>query len=93
MPLLSLKGAIGHTAGAAGVFAALAAALILRNRTVPVNAPVDQDPECEVWLPQDGPVPLSGDAVLVNTYAFGGNNTSFALTSAGRDVCTRPVEW
>jgi 3-oxoacyl-[acyl-carrier-protein] synthase II len=86
MPLLSLKASIGHTAGAAGVFAALAAALILRNRTVPVNAPVNQDPECEVWLPQEHPVPLSGDAVLVNTYAFGGNNTSFALTSAGRDV-------
>ncbi|MFJ4650549.1 beta-ketoacyl synthase N-terminal-like domain-containing protein [Nocardia sp. NPDC088792] len=84
LPLLSLKAMIGHTAGAAGVFGCLTAALILRNATVPANVPVDQDPDCEVWLPSAGPVPLTGDSILVNTYAFGGNNTSFVLREAGR---------
>lgn len=85
LPLLSLKAMIGHTAGAAGAFACLTAALILRHRTVPANAPVDQDPECQVWLPQERPTAVRGDAVLVNTYAFGGNNTSFILTAHEED--------
>jgi 3-oxoacyl-[acyl-carrier-protein] synthase II len=83
VPLLSLKAMIGHTSGAAGAFAGLAAALLLRHRAIPANAPVDQDPECDVWLPQAGPTPLAGPAVLVNTYAFGGNNTSFVVADAG----------
>ncbi|WP_405163009.1 beta-ketoacyl-[acyl-carrier-protein] synthase family protein [Nocardia sp. NBC_01499] len=79
LPLLSLKAMIGHTAGAAGAFGCLTAALLLRHNTMPANVPVDQDPDCDVWLPSTGPVPLVGDAVLVNTAAFGGNNTSLVL--------------
>jgi 3-oxoacyl-[acyl-carrier-protein] synthase II len=80
LPLFSLKAMIGHTAGAAGIFGCLTAALMLRNGKVPANVPVNQDPDCEVWLPQDHPVPLNDLAVLVNTYAFGGNNSSFVLS-------------
>lgn len=80
LPLFSLKAMIGHTAGAAGVFGCLTAALMLRNGKVPANVPVNQDPDCEVWLPQDHPVPLNDLPVLVNTYAFGGNNSSFVLS-------------
>ncbi|MBC2877572.1 MULTISPECIES: beta-ketoacyl-[acyl-carrier-protein] synthase family protein [Streptomyces] len=86
LPLFSLKAMIGHTTGAAGAFACLTAALMLRHRTVPANTPVDQDPECDVRLPQEGPVGLEMPAVLVNTYAFGGNNASLVVTgvSGGR---------
>ncbi|MFF5206335.1 beta-ketoacyl-[acyl-carrier-protein] synthase family protein [Streptosporangium sp. NPDC000396] len=83
LPLLSLKGMIGHTAGAAGAFGCLTAALVLRHGKVPANRPINQDPECRVWLPQEQPVPMDGTAVLVNTYAFGGNNTSFVLSAGG----------
>ncbi|MET8976963.1 beta-ketoacyl-[acyl-carrier-protein] synthase family protein [Streptomyces sp. NPDC004539] len=79
LPLFSLKAMIGHTTGAAGAFACLTATLMLRHRRVPANTPVDQDPECAVWLPQEEAVPLGGPAVLVNTYAFGGNNTSLVV--------------
>ncbi|MFH8796101.1 beta-ketoacyl-[acyl-carrier-protein] synthase family protein [Streptomyces sp. NPDC017941] len=79
LPLFSLKAMIGHTTGAAGAFACLTATLMLRHRRVPANTPIDQDPECDVWLPQERPVPLAAPAVLVNTYAFGGNNTSFVV--------------
>lgn len=79
LPLFSLKAMIGHTSGAAGVFACLTAALMARHRKSPANARIDQDPECDVWLPQERPVPLDAPAVLVNTYAFGGNNTSLVV--------------
>ncbi|WP_329450793.1 beta-ketoacyl-[acyl-carrier-protein] synthase family protein [Streptomyces sp. NBC_01724] len=81
LPLFSLKAMIGHTAGVAGAFGVLTAALMLHHGRVPANAPVTaQDPRCAVWLPQDRPVPLSASAVLVNAYAFGGNNVSLVLT-------------
>lgn len=83
-PLYSLKGLIGHTGGAAGALAALAAALILRHRSVPPNVAAGaQDPECKVTLPATR-TPLSGSCVLVNAYAFGGNNVSLALTEVDR---------
>ncbi|MFG1796130.1 beta-ketoacyl synthase N-terminal-like domain-containing protein [Nocardia sp. NPDC049149] len=84
LPLLSLKAMIGHTSAAAGIFGCLTAALILRHARVPANAPINQDPDCDVWLPSTDPVPLAGDAVLINTYAFGGTNASFVLCGAGR---------
>jgi 3-oxoacyl-[acyl-carrier-protein] synthase II len=79
LPLFSLKAMIGHTSGAAGAFACLTATLMLRHRKSPANSRIDQDPECGVWLPQERSVPLDAPAVLVNTYAFGGNNTSFVV--------------
>ncbi|MFJ2738079.1 beta-ketoacyl-[acyl-carrier-protein] synthase family protein [Streptomyces sp. NPDC087440] len=91
LPLFSLKAMIGHTAGVAGAFGVLTAALMLHHGQVPANAPVlAQDPRCAVWLPQDGPVPLGVPSVLVNAYAFGGNNVSLALTAApGRAAAHR----
>ncbi|MFT7835826.1 beta-ketoacyl-[acyl-carrier-protein] synthase family protein [Saccharothrix sp. BKS2] len=85
LPLLSLKAMIGHTAGAAAVFACVAGVLSLQHGQVPGNPPIDQDPECAVWVPQGEPVPLERPAVLVNAYAFGGNNASFVLTRGGND--------
>jgi 3-oxoacyl-[acyl-carrier-protein] synthase II len=83
IPLYSLKALVGHTGGAAAAVAAVAGALILRHRTVPPNVPIDeQDPECKVWLPQDATTPLEVDRVLVNGYAFGGNNVSVVLAGA-----------
>lgn len=87
LPLFSLKAMIGHTTGAAGAFACLTAALMIRHQKSPANSPIDQDPECDVWLPQEIPVPLDAPAVLINTYAFGGNNTSFVVKDcAGKDA-------
>jgi 3-oxoacyl-[acyl-carrier-protein] synthase II len=85
LPLFSLKAMIGHTSGAAGAFACLAAAMMTRHRKSPANARIDQDPDCDVWLPQQGPTPLDARTVLVNTYAFGGNNTSFVVQDVTGD--------
>ncbi|WP_432588170.1 beta-ketoacyl-[acyl-carrier-protein] synthase family protein [Streptomyces sp. HD1123-B1] len=82
-PLYSLKALIGHTGGAAGAFAALAAVLMLHHGTVPSNVPVGAlDPECPVRLPA-GPTPVSAPYGLVNAYAFGGNNISLVFGEAG----------
>ncbi|MEU7136592.1 beta-ketoacyl-[acyl-carrier-protein] synthase family protein [Streptomyces sp. NPDC046261] len=80
-PLYSLKALIGHTAGAAGALGALAAALILDHRTVPPNPPLGagQDPQCPVRLPQGDAAALTGRHVMVNAFAFGGNNVSLVL--------------
>lgn len=83
VPLYSLKALIGHTGGAAGALAALAGALILQRGVVPPNVPLDeQDPECKVWVPVEAEVPLARERVMVNAYAFGGNNASLVLESA-----------
>ncbi|MEU5109686.1 beta-ketoacyl-[acyl-carrier-protein] synthase family protein [Streptomyces sp. NPDC021354] len=82
-PLYSVKALLGHTGGAAGAFAALAAVLVLHHRTLPPNVPVGrQDPECEVPLPTE-PTPMTAPYGLVNAYAFGGNNVSLVLREAG----------
>ncbi|GAA3892838.1 beta-ketoacyl-[acyl-carrier-protein] synthase family protein [Streptomyces lacrimifluminis] len=82
VPLYSLKALLGHSGGASAALAAVAAALILRHGVVPPNVPLkEQDPECEVLLPQGAAVPLPATArrVLVNAYGFGGNNASLVL--------------
>ncbi|AGP57561.1 beta-ketoacyl synthase N-terminal-like domain-containing protein [Streptomyces rapamycinicus] len=81
-PLYSVKALIGHTGGAAGAFAALAAGLVLHHRTLPPNVPVgERDPECAVPLPS-GSAPMTGAYGLVNAYAFGGNNISLVFGEA-----------
>ncbi|MCA2218258.1 beta-ketoacyl synthase N-terminal-like domain-containing protein [Jidongwangia harbinensis] len=85
LPLLNLKGMIGHTAGVAGAVGCVAAALMLRSRMVPAAPRRDEpDPDCPVWLPST-PTPLDRPSVLVNSYAFGGNNASVVLTAPGED--------
>ncbi|MFI8069371.1 beta-ketoacyl-[acyl-carrier-protein] synthase family protein [Streptomyces sp. NPDC086033] len=81
VPLYSLKALLGHAGGASAALGVVAGALILRHGVVPGNVPVkEQDPECEVWLPE-GAVPLPVRRVLVNAYGFGGNNASVVLAA------------
>ncbi|MET9381769.1 beta-ketoacyl-[acyl-carrier-protein] synthase family protein [Streptomyces sp. NPDC002928] len=84
LPVFSLKALTGHTAGAAGALGALTAALVLDRGTVPPNVALgdDQDPDCRLSLPQGTPVRLTGRHVLVNAFAFGGNNISLVLEGA-----------
>jgi 3-oxoacyl-[acyl-carrier-protein] synthase II len=77
VPLCAIKSKIGHSGGAAGAFSVLTAALIIDQATFPVNGNMSElDPRCRLNLPSE--VPLHGrfETVLVNAYAFGGNNIS-----------------
>lgn len=81
-PAYSLKALLGHTGGAAGALAAAAAVLMLRHGQVPAN--VDVGPlEAGLGIRlSDRPVPLADGPVLVNAYAFGGNNCSLLIGRA-----------
>lgn len=82
VPTLDLKSKIGHTAGAAGAFATVAAALSLSARRMPPNLPpLDPDPDCPIWLPSSETA-LIGTHALVNAFAFGGTNISLVLREA-----------
>ncbi|MEU1013050.1 beta-ketoacyl synthase N-terminal-like domain-containing protein [Streptomyces sp. NPDC005890] len=81
-PLYSLKALVGHTGGAAAGLAAVAATLFIGRGSVPPNVPVGApDPGCDVPL-SAVETALTGPAVLVNAYAFGGNNISLLLREA-----------
>ncbi|GGK75923.1 beta-ketoacyl-[acyl-carrier-protein] synthase family protein [Mangrovihabitans endophyticus] len=86
LPLINLKAMIGHTAGVAGAFGCATAALALRAGVVPASPRIDEpDPECAVLVPQDGTRPIERPAVMVNSYAFGGNNACVVLTGGAVD--------
>ncbi|MFF9206160.1 beta-ketoacyl-[acyl-carrier-protein] synthase family protein [Streptomyces sp. NPDC014986] len=77
------KAVMGHTAGAAGVFGCVIAALVLRHRLVPPNAHVTTpDPDCPLTVPLDGPAPLPRPTVLVSGTGFGGNNAVLTWRAA-----------
>jgi 3-oxoacyl-(acyl-carrier-protein) synthase len=85
LPVYSLKAMLGHTGGAAGAFALLTALLMLDRGTVPPNIPLDEpDPECDLRLPTGAPVHSDPRHVLVNAYAFGGNNISVLVGRGDR---------
>ena len=77
LPVYSLKALLGHTGGAAGAFALLTALLMLDRGTVPPNMPLaEPDPDCPLRMPVGEPLASAPRHVLVNAYAFGGNNIS-----------------
>ncbi|MCT2589611.1 beta-ketoacyl-[acyl-carrier-protein] synthase family protein [Streptomyces sp. N2-109] len=85
VPAYGIKGVIGHTAGAAGLFGAVAAVLMLGHGMVPPNPHVSTvDPEfpLRVPVPADGPERLAEPRVLVCGTGFGGNNAAVVLGAA-----------
>jgi 3-oxoacyl-[acyl-carrier-protein] synthase-1 len=82
VPVVSTKGYIGHTLGAAGACEAVFALLTLVHGWVPPSVGADPlDPKVEVHVPTariDG----TYRRVLSNSFAFGGNNISVLLRAA-----------
>ncbi|WP_027819759.1 beta-ketoacyl-[acyl-carrier-protein] synthase family protein [Paraburkholderia bannensis] len=78
-PCSSTKGATGHTLGAAGALEAVAAALALRHRFIPAGVNTTQpDPELGLnYVLQSHDADI--DAVLSNSFGFGGTNCSLVL--------------
>ncbi|VAW42434.1 3-oxoacyl-[ACP] synthase FabV like [hydrothermal vent metagenome] len=84
-PLLSsLKGAMGHSLGAAGAMAAVIAALIVSRDIIPANTRC-QEPDPALHLtPLTTPLNRPVAAVLSNSFGFGGNNASLIITQPGK---------
>ncbi|MGC8723635.1 MAG: beta-ketoacyl-[acyl-carrier-protein] synthase family protein [Acidobacteriota bacterium] len=76
VPVVSIKGAVGHCLGAAGAIEAVASVLALVYQTVPPCAGLmDQDPEAELYIPREA-LPMELRNVLSVNLAFGGNNAA-----------------
>ncbi|WP_457030403.1 beta-ketoacyl-[acyl-carrier-protein] synthase family protein [Kitasatospora sp. P5_F3] len=82
VPATAIKAALGHSGGAAGAFSCLVGALVVHEGLVPPTANLNRlDPDCPLALVTGSPAAVDGD-VLVNAYAFGGNNISVLLGAA-----------
>lgn len=82
VPVVSMKGQLGHTLGASGPLAMIAAVQSLHTSDVPGTANftgADDDISISVLEPGVHRFPVS--AAAINTNAFGGENTSLVVTS------------
>ena len=75
----STKGATGHMLGAAGAVEMTVCALAIKHSVVPptINYQVP-DPECDLDYVPNTARELSVDAVINNSFGFGGHNASIA---------------
>lgn len=76
LPVSSTKSMHGHLMGATGAVEFMAAILALHNNSIPPTANLhDPDPECDLdYVPNQGRSNLKLDAVMSNSFAFGGSN-------------------
>ena len=77
----SIKGHVGHTAGAAGVMGLMAGLHSMKEEAlVPTAGTTEVDPEAEfeVVIGQPAPGPIA--AIQVNGFGFGGQNASLVVT-------------
>jgi 3-oxoacyl-[acyl-carrier-protein] synthase II len=79
VPVTAPKSVIGHSGGAAGAFSCATAALMIRHRQVPPVANLTRaDTDCALAARTEAQ-PMRPGPVLLNAYAFGGNNISLII--------------
>ena len=79
-PVSSTKGVCGHLLGAAGsVEAILSVRAMIEGFLPPQVGLLDPDPECPLSFVRE-PRPADLKTVVSNSYGFGGNNVSLALS-------------
>jgi 3-oxoacyl-[acyl-carrier-protein] synthase II len=76
IPVSSTKSMHGHLIGAAGALEFLISVLAIKNNSVPPTANLkNPDPECDLdYIPNAGRTGLKINAVMSNSFAFGGTN-------------------
>ncbi len=76
----STKGATGHMLGAAGSVEFIFGTLAITNNVVPPTINYQTpDPECDLDYTPNRPVARRVDAVLSNSFGFGGHNACLAI--------------
>lgn len=81
IPVMSVKGAIGHTLGAAGAIEAIVCALSVAQDMVPPTAGfAEADPECDVNVVTQVIEGLPQKVALSNSLGFGGHNACLAIS-------------
>lgn len=83
-PVSSTKSAIGHLLGAAGAVEAVISLCAIDRGLLPPTLNLEEpDPECDLDYVPDGPREAPGlNAVLSNSFGFGGQNATLVLTGA-----------
>ncbi|MGD0275390.1 MAG: beta-ketoacyl-[acyl-carrier-protein] synthase family protein, partial [Syntrophales bacterium] len=77
IPVSSTKSMTGHTLGAAGALEGVVSLLALSHGFIPLTINHDDpDPLCDLDYVTEGVRPARLRAVLSNSFAFGGNNTT-----------------
>lgn len=83
IPVVGIKGAIGHAMGAASSLEAVAAVMSLREGKVPPTVGLRKlDPECALDVVHGEPRSVSVRTVLCNSAGIGGANAAVVLRSA-----------
>jgi 3-oxoacyl-[acyl-carrier-protein] synthase II len=78
-PLYSIKGAIGHTLGVAGLIDTIIALRVLEEKIVPPTVGLKEpDPEAKDWVSPKIRA-LESNVILVNNAGFGGVNSALVL--------------
>ncbi len=82
-PLSSIKGATGHSLAAAGAIEAVVSAIVVSRGILPANTGLKQvDPQLGL-TPLVAPAEGRVEAVLSNSFGFGGNNGSLVIGRPG----------
>jgi len=93
IPVNSIKGAIGHTLGAAGSFEAIMCARVLRTGLIPPTANCATiDPSCGLDVVIETPRRHAVQTALSTSSAFAGSNAAIVLAAAepaGPDMLRR----
>ncbi|WP_170127996.1 beta-ketoacyl-ACP synthase II [Euzebya rosea] len=78
----STKGVTGHALGGAGAIEAAFSALTLHHQVIPPTANLDsQDPEIEIDVVSKAPRETKVEAVISDSFGFGGQNAVLAFTA------------
>lgn len=81
IPVVSVKGSIGHTLGAAGALEAIVTALSVSQDIVPpTTGYAEADPECPVKVLTEPLYDTPQKVALSNSLGFGGHNATLALS-------------
>jgi 3-oxoacyl-[acyl-carrier-protein] synthase II len=79
----SIKGNVGHTAGAAGVMGIMAGLHSMqKGALVPTASTTDLDEEVRFHVPLQKPTPMDIPAFQVNGFGFGGQDASVVISAA-----------
>jgi 3-oxoacyl-[acyl-carrier-protein] synthase II len=77
IPVSSTKSMHAHTLGASGALEGIVSVLALKNNFIPPTINYsNQDPQCDLDYVTEGTRKANLRAVLSNSFAFGGNNTT-----------------
>jgi len=80
IPVNSIKGAIGHTLGAAGSFETIMSVRVMLEGVIPPTVNCDEiDPACSLDIVRDVPRRSRIRTVLSTASAFAGNNAALVL--------------